>query len=100
VLAGGLGFEPRQSESESEGLPLADPPSGISAILIAPPNRACKPLGSELLDQAGEAGLGVAGTFCLGWCRTAAKACGRGSGLSGLRLLDEALRLRATHITP
>ena len=26
VLAGGLGFEPRQSESESEGLPLADLP--------------------------------------------------------------------------
>jgi hypothetical protein len=26
-LAGGLGFEPRQSESESEGLPLADPPT-------------------------------------------------------------------------
>ena len=25
-VAGGLGFEPRQSESESEGLPLADPP--------------------------------------------------------------------------
>ena len=29
VLAGGLGFEPRQSESESEGLPLADPPTGL-----------------------------------------------------------------------
>ena len=26
AMAGGLGFEPRQSESESEGLPLADPP--------------------------------------------------------------------------
>ena len=26
VLAGGLGFEPRQTESESVGLPLADPP--------------------------------------------------------------------------
>src|ERR1051326_6265756 len=30
-LAGGLGFEPRQAESESAVLPLDDPPSGISA---------------------------------------------------------------------
>jgi hypothetical protein len=35
-VAGGLGFEPRQSESESEGLPLADPPSYcLSALVIA-----------------------------------------------------------------
>ena len=66
-VAGGLGFEPRQSESESEGLPLADPPimsrdwwvfSGGAAIA-----QVCfGASGSELLDQAGKAGLRRSGT--------------------------------------
>ena len=29
-MAGGLGFEPRQAESESAVLPLDDPPTGAS----------------------------------------------------------------------
>jgi hypothetical protein len=59
-LAGGLGFEPRQSESESEGLPLADPPSlCLSSLVIAFAARLRKALAAELFDQAGQALLCV-----------------------------------------
>src|SRR6478752_6847952 len=45
-VAGGLGFEPRQPESESGVLPLDDPPSG-------PPSLTLKkvPAGTAPLDQ-------------------------------------------------
>ena len=39
-LAGGLGFEPRQAESESAVLPLDDPPlPGSSGLRNGPPER-------------------------------------------------------------
>jgi hypothetical protein len=46
VLAGGLGFEPRQPESESGVLPLDDPPTRASALgklELADIHHSCKP---------------------------------------------------------
>jgi hypothetical protein len=51
-LAGGLGFEPRQPESESGVLPLDDPPSRAEAcgvICLADMRVACKSQSHEAL---------------------------------------------------
>ena len=52
-MAGGLGFEPRQAESESAVLPLDDPPTGLLARrrvrdYVATPGAGCKQVATWL----------------------------------------------------
>lgn len=98
-MAGGLGFEPRQPESESGVLPLDDPPMAVGVGALALVSRGlinASPNGKPRMCRSPRGGLRVGAIGCAASRGRARGRSGRvgGSGTSGGDRVRDALRAR------